>query len=230
MDVDQLGERLVHQLASREMVRSVADLYRLDAESLAAMERMGGKSAQKLVANIEASRRRPLQRFIHALGIPNVGEHVSALLANSFRTLEGFMSASADDLLAIKGIGPEVGRSVGDFLADPASRALVEELVSLGVSPEPAAPPRVAAGAPLAGKSFVFTGKLARFTREEAETRVERLGGKAVGSVSRKTDYVVAGEEAGSKLARARELGVKVLSEDDIAEMLAELEAAQPAD
>jgi DNA ligase (NAD+) len=216
MDIDQLGERIVVQLLEAGLVKSVADLYRLEATSLADVERMGEKSATRLVANVAASKKRPLARLVHALGIGNVGEHVAKVLAQRFRSLDALAAATDEELEAVHGIGPEVARSVRLYFAMPGVSELLAELAALGVEGEP--PPEVVVvpdeGSPFAGKSVVFTGTLSRWTREQATERVESMGGRASGSVSKKTHFVVAGEEAGSKLEKATKLGVAVLDEN----------------
>jgi DNA ligase (NAD+) len=225
MDIDQLGEKLVAQLVDAGLVKSLADVYRLDGAAVEGLERMGPKSAARLVAAIDASRRRPLARVIIGLGIRNVGEHVAKLLAERFRSLPALAEATEEQLLAVKGIGPEVAASVVGFFADPATRKLLAELETLGLHAEP--PPEKAADAssPLAGKAFVFTGKMSGGTREDMRARVEALGARTGDSVSRKTDYLVAGDDAGSKLAKARELGVAVLTEAEFEALVREATA-----
>lgn len=214
MDVDQLGERIVEQLVDRGMVRTIADLYALDPAALAEVERMGEKSATRLLRNIDASRTRPLQRFLVGLGIRNVGEHVAKLLAERFRSVEALQAATEDELLTVHGIGPEVAASVRGFLDQPGVGDVLRRLFERGVAPEPP-PERAASEQPLQGSTFVFTGTLARWSREQAKERAEALGARVSGSVSKKTTHLVAGDDAGSKLDKARELGVAVLSEDE---------------
>ena len=219
MDIDQLGTRIVEQLVERGLVKSIADLYRLAPEDVAAIDRMGDKSATRLVANIAASKTRSLARFIHGLGIRNVGEHVAKVLAERFRSVEALAVADEASLTATHGIGPEVSTSVREFFANPAVARTLADLVELGVAPVPPNERPIEAeageGLALAGRSLVLTGTLSRWTREQATTRIEALGGRVASSVSRKTDYLVAGEEAGSKLDKARSLGVKILSEEE---------------
>ncbi|MEZ4600158.1 MAG: NAD-dependent DNA ligase LigA [Syntrophotaleaceae bacterium] len=217
MDIDGLGEKTLEQLLQRDMVHSIVDLYRLDKEDLLACERMGEKSTQNLLQAIEASKQRPLERLLYALGIRHVGEHLARLLARQFGSLEELISADRDQLMAIHEVGPQVADSVTDFFAKERNRQILEELAALGVSPKVEVR---RAGGPLSGKSFVFTGSLVQFKRKEAQDLVERLGGRAAGSVSKKTDYVVAGSDAGSKLDRARELGITILSEEEFGQML----------
>jgi DNA ligase (NAD+) len=217
MDIDGLGEKTLEQLLQRGLVRSLADLYRLTKEDLLACERMGEKSSDNLLLAIEASKQRTLDRLLHALGIRHVGEHLARLLARQFGSLEELAAANRDQLLAIHEIGPQVADSVVDFFARDRNRGILEELQRAGV--EPRAEAR-RAGGPLTGKSFVFTGSLVHYKRKQAQDMVEQMGGRAAGSVSKKTDYVVAGSDAGSKLDRARELGVTILSEEEFGQLL----------
>lgn len=219
MDIEGLGERTIDQLLDKKLIGNVADLYALDKSKLLQCERMGDKSAENLLAAIAASRNRPLSQFIHALGLRHVGEHVSKLLARRFGNLQALAQASREELLAIHEIGPQVAESVRAFFSDPHNLKTLERLREYGVAPEEQTGPHSEA---FKGKTFVFTGTLTRMTRQQAEAMVEQRGGRAAGSVSRKTSYVVAGEEAGSKLDKARELGVTVLSEDDFLRMMEE--------
>jgi DNA ligase (NAD+) len=217
MDIDGLGERTLRQLLDRELVRSPADLYRLTREDLLSCERMGEKSSDNLLAAIAASKERPLARFLFALGIRHVGEHLARVLARQFGSLEDLAAADREQLLAIHEVGPQVADSVVDFFRKERNRQILDGLRQAGVVPRTEAR---RTGGPLTGKTFVFTGTLVQFKRKEAQELVEQLGGRASGSVSRKTDYVVAGDEAGSKLDRARELGLAVLSEDEFRQLL----------
>lgn len=217
MDIDGLGGKYIDQLLQLGLVKNVADLYRLRKEDLFRFERMGDKLAEKLLAAIEASKKRPLSRFLNALGIRHVGDHMAKVLASQFGSLEELSRASQEDLLAIHEVGPQVASSVTSFFASPQNQQILADLATLGVHPERE---QRRAGGPLSGKTFVFTGSLALFSRKEAQALVEKLGGRASGSVSKKTDFVVAGEEAGSKLARAQELGVTVLSEEEFQQMV----------
>jgi DNA ligase (NAD+) len=220
MDIEGLGEKLVDQLVEKGLVRSPADLYFLTKDQLAALERMGEKSAQNLLNALEASKSRPLARCLFALGIRHVGEHVAEVLANGFGTLDALLAADEARLSGTYGIGPTIGHAVRDFFDNTENLAAIERLRKGGVQFPPVAKKAVAAGSPFAGKTFVFTGALTQFTREEAEALVKERGGKASGSVSKRTDYVVAGEAAGSKLAKARELRIKVISEDEFRDLL----------
>ena len=221
MDIEGLGERTLEQLLRLGLVTSVADLYALGRDDLFACERMGDKLAENLLAAIDRSRRRPLARFLYALGIRQVGEHLAKLLAGQFGSLQELSRASAEELLAIHEVGPQVAASVVAFFAAPANQATLQRLAELGVIPE-AAERRT--GGPLTGKTFVFTGTLPNLGRKQAQELVERLGGRAAGSVSKNTDYVVTGDAAGSKLDKARALGVAILDEAALLQLLAGLE------
>lgn len=230
MDIQGLGEALVDQLLARDLVRDVADLYRLDLDALAGLERMGRKSASNLLAQLEASKARPLHRLLFGLGIRHVGQRAARLLASAFGSVEALAAASEDDLLGVAEIGPATSRAVRVFFEQEANRDLLRRLQEAGVRTtalpeERAAPPRLE-GSPLAGKTVVLTGTLPGRSREEAKALVESLGGRVAGSVSRKTDLVVAGEAAGSKLADARRLGVKVVGPEEFERMLAQSRAA----
>jgi DNA ligase (NAD+) len=221
LDVDGLGEKLVDQLVEQKRVKRLSDLFRLDAETLEGLERMGAKSAANLVEALARARRTSLPRFLIALGIRHVGEGVAELLASHFGDLEALVDASREELESVPGIGPTIAESVAGFFADPRNRAEVTRLRELGVHWPAARPARRRGEGPLAGRTFVLTGTLAGMTRDEARRRIEEAGGKVTGSVSKKTDYVVAGEEPGSKLRRAEELGVAVLDEAGLERLLA---------
>ena len=223
MDIDGLGDRYIDQLLRLGLVGDVADLYRLTREDFFRFERMGDKLAENLLDAIAASKRRPLSRFLYALGIRHVGEHLAKVLARQFGSLEALAKTGRDELLAIHEVGPQVADSVVNFFQSQRNREILHKLREAGVSPKEE---ERRAGGPLSGKTFVFTGALTRFSRKEAQEMVERLGGRAAGSVSKKTDYVVAGEEAGSKLDKALELGITVLSEEEFLQLL-EKEAGQ---
>jgi DNA ligase (NAD+) len=182
-------------------------------------ERMGDKLANNLLNAIEASKNRPLDTFIFALGIRHVGEHTAKLLASSFGSLQNLMAATEAELLTVREVGPQVARSITAFFTAEENRRVIERLLAAGVSPSVA---EKLVGGRFTGKTFVFTGSLERFSRSEAEKMVTLEGGHAAGSVSKKTDYVVAGAEAGSKLAKARQLGVAVLTEEEFLQMMAD--------
>jgi DNA ligase (NAD+) len=214
-DIDGLGAKLVEQLVDRGLVTEPADLFALDAESLAALDRMGPKSAANLVQALETAREIGLDRFLYGLGVRHVGETVARLLAERFGTLDAVMDAPLEELSAVEGIGPEIAESVRRFFDRPENRESVERLRSAGVEPAARKPVETAApeGSPLAGKTVVLTGALSAMTRAEAKKRAMAAGAKVTGSVSKKTDYVVAGDQPGSKADRARELGVPLLDE-----------------
>jgi len=218
MDIDGLGDALVDQLVDQKLIANVADLYRLTQEQLVGLERMGKKSAEKLLANIEASRQQPLPRILNGLGIPFVGERTAQFLAETFGDLDAIAAASEDELQKAGEVGPKVAHSIRGFFEEQRNRDLVERLREERLPFLYAAPKR--SGGALAGLTFVITGTLPSLSREEAKERIEAAGGKVAGSVSRKTNYVLAGEEAGSKLTKARELGVEVIDEGALVHML----------
>jgi DNA ligase (NAD+) len=221
LDIEGLGAKLVEQLVERGVVARLSDVFRLRATALAELERMGEKSAQNLVAAIDKAKRTTLARFLVALGIRHVGETVAELLARHFGDLDALLAASAAEIEAVPGIGPIIAESVAAFFADPRNRAEVKELRELGIRWEASAPAPVRGDGPLTGKTFVLTGTLEGMTRGEAKQRIEALGGKVTGTVSKKTSYVVAGAEPGSKLSAARELGVAVLDQPAFEQLLA---------
>jgi DNA ligase (NAD+) len=220
MNIEGLGERLVDQLVDKDLVQTPADLYALTAERLAGLERMGEKSAENLVAELERSRNATLERLIYALGIRNVGESTARDLARHFGDLEPLQGAGEEELLQVSDVGPIVARSIRQFFDEAHNREVIGKLKAAGVHWPKAAPaPRPAT----AVKSFVLTGTLTGMTRDQARAAIEAKGHKVAGSVSKKTDFVVAGEDAGAKLERARALGVRVLSEKEFGEMLQNL-------
>jgi DNA ligase (NAD+) len=220
LDINGLGEKLVRQLVDTGLVRSVDDLYRIGTQDLLGLERMGEKSAENLLQELQNSRRTTLPRFLHALGISQVGETTAKQLARHFGQLAPIMDASEEELQQIPDVGPVVAQSIRHFFAQPHNRAIVHGLLEAGVH-WPEERRAAAAVGPLAGKTFVLTGTLQDLTREEAKARIEALGGRVSGSVSGKTDYVVAGVEPGSKLQRAQQLGVPTLDERAFLELLA---------
>jgi DNA ligase (NAD+) len=213
MDIEGLGEKLVDQLVDGGLVRTLPDLYRLGLAQLAALERMADKSAANLIAALERSKSTTLPRFIYALGIRHVGEATARVLAQHFGSLDALMHASVEQLQAVPDIGPVVAQSIRTFFDQPHNREVVEQLRACGVHWDESAAADAAAPKPLAGKTFVLTGTLPHWSRDEAKARIEAAGGKVTGSVSKKTDYVVAGADPGSKLAKAQELGVTVIDE-----------------
>jgi DNA ligase (NAD+) len=239
MDIEGLGEKIVDQLVERGLVRNPADLYALGTQTLAGLERMAQKSAENLKRSIDASRAVELHRFIYSLGIPGVGEEVAKILARHFGSLDAFRAADWPRLAAdkeairkdnagrrkrgeplvevpLEGVGPELSESIQKFLGEPHNRDVIERLageVKISATSRPAV---------RAGKTFVLTGSLPGMTRDEARDALEARGHKVAGSVSKKTDYVVAGADAGSKLDRARALGVRVIDEEELRKLLKE--------
>jgi DNA ligase (NAD+) len=211
MDIEGLGDKLVEQLVERGLVRDLSDLYRLDAETLAGLDRMGEKSAANVVAQLERSKKTTLPQLLVALGIRQVGEATAKALADHFGTLQRLMDAEPDALTEIRDVGPEVAASIHQFFAEPRNRKVIERLLAAGV--KPAAVTR--AKGPLAGKKLVLTGGLTAMSRPEAQRRIEALGGRVVGSVSKETDIVVVGSDAGSKLKKAKALGLRTMDEDE---------------
>jgi DNA ligase (NAD+) len=211
MDIDGLGEKQVSLFMELGWVRTAADLYRLTAEQIATREGFGEVSATKLVSAIEASKRQPFGRVLFAIGIEEVGDVTGRALAQQFRTVDALLAAEPEDLEQTPGVGPKMARKIREQLQDPLMRALIDDLRQLGLTFEEEGPPP--GEGPLAGRTFVLTGTLPNLTREQASTMIMAAGGKVTGSVSKRTDYVVAGESAGSKLANAERLGVAVIDE-----------------
>ncbi len=216
-DIDGLGDKLVGQLVDKGLLRSYADLFAMDNANVTCLERMAEKSAQNLMDAIEKSKQVTLARFIYALGIRHVGEHIARVLARRFKTLSALISANADELIAVDEIGPQVSESVRAFFDSPENKRSIERMLDAGVTVETEG--ALMDEQPLADKTFVLTGALDSMTRSEAKARIEALGGKVSVSVSRKTNYVVAGNDPGSKLDKARDLGVKILDERVFTEM-----------
>jgi DNA ligase (NAD+) len=221
MDIEHLGEAVVNQLIDRELVKDFADLYHLEVEALASLERLAQKSATNLYEAIQGSRGRGLTRLLFGLGIRYVGEHAAMLLAQQYGSMEKLLEATEEEIAAIYGIGPRIASGMGQFLAQKENRRVIERLGAVGVrmTEETA----VAGGKPLAGKTFVLTGALENFSRDEARTFITRLGGRVTSSVSKKTDYVVAGKDPGSKYDDAQRLGVPVLDEAAFKELISEM-------
>ena len=212
VEIEGLGDKLVEQLVDAGVVRTLPDLYRLGFASLASLERMADRSANNLVAALEKSKHTTLPRFVFGLGIRHVGEATAKALARHFGQLDRIMEASEAQLLEVADVGPIVAQSIRTFFDQPHNREVVEQLRACGVTWEESEP--VAAPVkPLSGKTFVITGTLPGLSRDEARDMIEVAGGKVAGSVSKKTDYVVAGAEAGSKLAKAEALGLVILDE-----------------
>ncbi len=213
MDIEGLGDKLVQQLVDKDMVKTVADIYRLKHDELADLERMAEKSAQNLLDQIEKSKTTTLARFLHALGIPQVGEATAQLLADQFGSMDDIMDASRETLEQIHGIGPNMAEDIYSFFHEKHNRGVIRDLLKAGIHwPKPV---RIKKSTALTGKTFVLTGGLSTMTRDEAKRRLQELGAKIAGSVSKKTDYVIVGEEPGSKADKARELGVTMLDEQE---------------
>lgn len=213
MNIEGMGDALVNQLTERGLVKNVADIYRLTKDDLLTLDRMGDKSAQNVLDEIEASRELPLERVIYGLGIRFVGERTAEFLAAHFGSLDAVMKAGVEELQEVNEVGPRIAESIHEFFAEPRNRELVTQLRKAGLKFEGVKKQR---GTKLAGKTFVLTGTLATYSRDEAKQMIEDAGGKVTGSVSKKTDYVVAGADPGSKLAKARELGVNVIGEKEL--------------
>jgi len=218
MDIEGMGEKLVEQLVATGMVKSLADLYELKLDTLVGLERMGEKSASSLLAGIASSKNRPFTRLLYGLGIRHIGVHAARLLVQAFGSWDRLAEAPSDKIAETPGVGPAVAESLHNFLADKENTVLVERLREAGLQFEEksAGGPR-----PLAGKKFVLTGTLERYSREQAAELIVALGGAVSSSVSKKTDFVVAGAAPGSKYDRARELGVKVINEEEFKRLLA---------
>jgi len=217
LDIEGLGEKLVNQLVDRNLVKDAGDLFFLTKESLLSLDRMADKSAENLLSAIERAKKPSLARLINALGIPLVGETTARSLAEHFGSLENLAKAKAEELTAVPDIGPEVAREIVNFFSNKKTRDLLDKLAQAGVIPDDSGKPssHMRFSPFFGGKTFVFTGTLSRMTREEARREVEKRGGKTSDSVSRKTDYVVAGEQAGSKLLKARSYHIPILTEEE---------------
>jgi DNA ligase (NAD+) len=220
MDIEGMGEAAVHELVDRGLVKDFADIYALTQDALLALPLFKEKKAQNLLAGIAASKKRSLARLLFGLGIRHVGEKVALVLAQRFRTIDHLREAGAEEISRVQEVGPVIAASVEDFFRQPQARTLVQKLRRAGVTLEEARQEQ--ADATLAGKTFVFTGELEGLCREEAEERVRRHGGRVSSSVSAKTDYVVAGEKPGSKLAKALKLGVPIMTGKDFGKMIGE--------
>jgi len=218
MDIESLGEKQLSQLLAANKIKDFADLYLIDKEAMFAMERMGDTLAEKLLRSIEASKTQPLSRLLFGLGIRHVGRNTARILAKRFASLDELAKCSTEQLIAIHEIGDKVAESIVDYFNNPEKMLLLAKLQNAGVKPQ--AEVVIQQNGPLTGKTFVITGTLSRWSRKEAEELVEKAGGRAAGSVSKKTDYVLAGENAGSKLTKAEKLGVEVLDETTFAQLV----------
>jgi DNA ligase (NAD+) len=223
MDIQGLGEAIVVQLTEKQLVRDVADLYKLQPEELAALERMGDKSAANLIEQIGASRTNPLHRLIYGLGIRHVGERAARILAGNIGSLAALAHAPVDDLVALDEIGPKTAEAIQRFFAQAANRDLIERLAEAGINTEALAEEKITAPkteSPFSGKTVVITGTLPHHTRDEAKAEVESRGGRVAGSVSKKTDLVIAGEAAGTKRKKAQDLGIQIMEAKEFEQML----------
>jgi DNA ligase (NAD+) len=219
LDIEGLGDQLVEQLVDKHIIATAADLYKLGLTSLAALDRMADKSAQNVLKALDKSKSTTLARFIYALGIRHVGESTAKELARHFGSLDALLHASEQQLLDVEDVGPVVARSIMMFVSDPSNLELIEQLRAAGITW--AEGPSESRPKPLLGKTFVLTGTLPDLSRDEAAEMIEAAGGKVAGSVSKKTSYVVAGEDAGSKLAKAQELGVPIIDEAGLIKIIA---------
>jgi len=221
MDIEGIGDKLVEQLDQLGMIKDVSDLYHLKAEAIAGIERMGEKSADNLIKALEHSKKTTLPRFLFALGIRQVGETTAQTLARHFGTLEALMQASEEALIAVQDVGPVVAQSIVSFFKEKHNRDVVKKLIKAGIHwPEEKAPS--SQSQTLAGKTFVLTGTLPNMNRNDAKEKLQRLGAKVSGSVSKKTDYVVVGADPGSKAVKAEELGIRMIDEDQLLKLLGE--------
>jgi DNA ligase (NAD+) len=220
MRIEGLGEALVEQLVEKRMVRDVGDLYKLTKEDIASLDRMAEKSAANLVGQIEASKKRDLPQLIYGLGIRHVGERTAGIIARHFGSLAAVRAASVEEIDAIHEIGLTVAESIHDWFDDPGNVELCDRLRQFGVKTEMQSGTARIQGGAFSGKQFVLTGKLETLTRDEARELIESSGGRVTSSVSKKTDYVVAGEDAGSKLEKAEALGLRVIDEEELKKIL----------
>ena len=226
MDIDGVGEKLVYAMLQAELIHDFSDLYHLTREQVQSLERMAEKSAQNVIDSIEASKQRPLNRVLFALGIRYVGDQTATLLANHFGSMDALMNASEEEIVEVEGIGPKIADSVYAYFQEPRNRDTIRRLHEAGLTLE--AEKREAAGdQPLAGLAFVVTGTLARHSRLQIESRIKELGGVVSDSVSKKTSYVLVGENPGSKVRRAQQLGTPIISEDDFEGLVSEKAAAE---
>ncbi|HZO52420.1 MAG TPA: helix-hairpin-helix domain-containing protein, partial [Bryobacteraceae bacterium] len=214
MDIDGMGEALIDQLATRGMVKGIADIYKLTQDQLAGLERMGEKSAARIMKGIEASKQKPMARLLNGLGIPFVGERTAALLGDTFGSIDAIADASKEQLQKAPEVGAKVAQAIRGFFDNAHNRELLERLREAGLTFTQEKLRKE--GGPLNGLTFVITGTLPSMSRDEAKAMIEDAGGKATDSVSKKTNYLVAGESAGSKLEKAKKLGVKVVDEAEL--------------
>ncbi|MEM9137891.1 MAG: NAD-dependent DNA ligase LigA, partial [Cyanobacteria bacterium P01_F01_bin.42] len=219
MDIDGVGEKLIDQLLAADLVHSIADLYGLTKNILLALERVGNKSADNVLKAIEASKQQPWSRVLFGLGIRHVGSVNGKLLSQAFPSAIALSQANAEDISSIHGVGEEIAQSVQHWFANPQNQVLIDRLRELGLQLEGVAPAQNAAARPLNGKTFVLTGTLPTLKRSQAKALIEQAGGKVTSSLSKKTGYLVVGEDAGSKLAKANKLGIAQLTEAELLEL-----------
>ena len=222
LDIDGMGTKLIEQLVALDRLHTPADIYRLEKNELVALERMGDKSAEKLLSAIERSKETTLPRFLYGLGIREVGESTAVALATHYGNLQSIMDASEQDLQQVPDVGPVVAARIRAFFEEEHNRTVIEELLRLGLGWEESEPTSRPTEGPCVGKTFVLTGTLSRMTRDQARARIQALGGKVSGSVSKKTDYLVVGENAGSKLTKAQSLEIPILNEAEFEELVAD--------
>jgi DNA ligase (NAD+) len=220
LDIDGMGTKLIEQLVALDRLHNPADIYRLTKEELLALERMGEKSVDKLLAAIERSKQTTLAKFLYGLGIREVGEATAVALADHYGKLSSILEATEDDLQQVPDVGPVVASRIRAFFDEKHNRQIISELINLGLRWEEREPVSRPTEGPCVGKTFVLTGTLSGMTRDQAKDRIQALGGKVAGSVSKKTDYVVYGENAGSKLSKAQNLGIHILDEAAFKELL----------
>jgi len=218
MDIESLGEKQLSQLINSGKINDVADLYLLSKEDMFAMDRMGEALAEKLTQSIASSKTQPLSRLLFGLGVRHVGKNTAKILARRFASLDELAKCTVEQLIAIHEIGDKVAQSIFDYFGNPEKILLLDKLRQAGVQPQGEVV--IAQDGPLTGKVFVITGTLSKWSRKEAEELVEKAGGRTAGSVSKKTDYVLAGENAGSKLVKAEKLGVEVVDEATFAQLV----------
>ena len=218
MNIDGLGENIIQQLLDKNLITNIADLYTLKLENIASLKKDGKKFAQNLIDAIEQSKDNSLDRLITALGIRHVGSKASKLLARKYKTIDKLMEAKFEDLSNINDIGPIVANSIQEFFKQEQTKDLIKKLKAVGVNTSMKEEENI--DNRLEGKTFVLTGTLIEYTRQEATDLIEKMGGKTSSSVSKKTDYVLAGEEAGSKLTKAQDLGITILTEEEFKRMI----------
>ena len=220
MQIEGMGEKICHRFYNENLIRDYADIYSLKKEQLTALERFGDRLADKILAQIEASKQRPLSNLLAAIGIKGVGWKAAEMLASHFKSLAALRAASVEEIVEIKNMGEVAAKSIVSFFADPLNTAVIDKLVAAGVNTVEQVDPDEGGAKPLSGKTFVITGTLTSYTRQSAEELLKRKGAMVGSSISKNTHYLVAGEKAGSKLTKAQELGITIISEQELAELL----------